>query len=659
MKTRTLIPLIILAVVISTFFVVWTQIEGGQEWIVTLTPQNPYINQPITLKAYSYSPKLQRIYSVTCLLTLRNGTDVIRFARASGAPLIYTFSIGSGGTYSLEVICNDENENMYTATFSISVQYPTPTIIPISYRWGRPLKIDIIVPYQYNNTPITILYQGSRYTATLTNGRASVTLPAIYKPETVSVVLFGVQTSIDITPTLPNLVLNVPSNIKEPRSVSAVLEDDLGVLSVNWPVTFSTSGSCRIETQDTYTNMEYKLMPNRVNPFTTELCNITATVVFWQGIDPVRESKICEVLPVNVVNKSLQYINSSLWSYTFVASVEFDEAVSGSLILYLDGIPIANITNTSRLFKAHYTVEKLIPGLHTVNAVFVSGAGTLNIGAATFTVPLQLYATLPPNTVYAGERIELPNAYEYIYRADNSTVYVVAYYPYGYTMYKINIVYPTINLTEKELRIYNAAPGSTVKLYCGINGEKKLVAELYVSETNMTWSIPFDCDYVIAVYTYKQYTKVVYANEPIPIEVTSTCVAGEPCVVVPAHPKVLYAEVNGVVFRAGEAVKLPAGYYTVKVYTVDGLVIERSLTVVQPKILAVAYREPGVGWHLKIYGPSTAEVSVALSDGRVIGLKPGEYVLYAEPVSVYWRYGKADFIKLEYLSYPSCTMCGE
>jgi len=656
MKARTLIPLIMLAVVAPALFVAWTQIGAEQEWIVTLTPQNPYINQPITLKAYSYSPMLQRIYSVICLFTLRNDTDVIRFIRASGAPLIYTFSIGSGGTYTLEVTCNDENGNMYSATYTINVQYPKPMIVPTSYRWGRPLKLDISVPYPYNNTQVTILYQGSRYTATLVNGHASVVLPPIYKPETVTIILFGTQTSIDITPTLPKVILRVPETIKKPKAVSVVLEDDLGVLNVNWPVVFNVTGSCRIESRDAYyTGADYMLIPSRSNPFVAEQCNVSAIVVFWKGVDPVKESKICEVLPVNTVNASLRYTNITPWSYTFVASIELDETVSGSLVLYLDGIPVANITNTSAVFVAQYTAENLLPGLHTANAVFVSGAGTINVGAVAINVPFQFYATLPPNTVYAGEQIELPNTYWYIYRADKDTVYVIAYYPYGYAMYKINIVYPSINLTEKELNIYNAAPGATVKLYCGVNGEKKLVAELYLSETNVTWNIPFDCDYVVAVYTYKQYTEVVYVNEPEPVKIlTSVCTAGEPCLIVPSNPKVLYVEVNGITFRAGEAVKLSAGYYTVKVYTSDGLVIEHPLTVLQPRILAVTYFEPRVGWHLRIYGPSTAEVSVALSDGRVIKLKPGEYVLYAEPVSVYWKYGDVNFVKLEYLS---CLLC--
>jgi len=652
MKGRLLLPLVIIAVSVPLLLVAWAQFESAS-WIVSLTPQDPYIGQPVTFKAYSYSAVFQKIYSVTCLLTFRNDTDILWFARASGAPATYSFTISSGGTYALDVFCSDENGNQYATTYTISVRNPTPLITPTSYRWGRPLKLDIAVPYPYNNVPITILYRGTQYTATLINGRASVELPPIYEPETVTVVLFGVQTSIDVTPTLPKVSLRAPTTIKNPKTVSVVLEDDLGPLDVRWPVAFNISGSCTIEPRGAYyTNTEYVVAPNRANPFAVETCNITASLVFWKGADPIQLSAVCEVLPVNVINASLWYINSTLQSYTFVASAEFDELINGSLVLYIDGVPVASVANTSMLFALSYTVD-LLPGLHTVSAVFISGTGTANVGAAVITVPLQ-YGTLPPNTVYAGEPIELPNAYWYIYKVNRSTLYVVAYYPYGYTMYKINIVYPTINLTEKELNIYNAAPGSTVKLFCGVNGERKFIAELHLSGTNVTWSIPFDCDYVVAVYTYKQYTEVVYANEPTTIEITSVCTAGELCVVVPTHPKVLYAEVNGVTFRAGEAVRLPAGYYTVKVYTTDGLVIEHPLTVVHPRILVVTYREPGVGWRLKIYGPSTAEISVALSDGRVIMLKPGEYVLYSEPVSAYWKYGKVDFVKLEYLSCSSC-----
>jgi len=645
MRRGVLVAAAIIAVSIPLLLAAWTQSEEVA-WIVSVTPQDPYVRQPVTFKAYSYSPVLQRIHTVTCLLTLRNSTDVIWFARASGSPATYTFSLDSEGSYILDAVCADNAGHQYSTSFSISVRSPTLIVEPADVRWGRPLKINVYSSPPYSGATVTILYRGSQYTATLVNGRATVVLPPIYGPETVTAVLFGAQASIDVTPPAPSIVINASNTMKNTSAITVALVDDLGVVDVEWPVNLIATGSCIIEPRATYyTNNRYTVIANRSNPFAVETCTMTASVSLWSG--SLNASAEIKVLPVYVVNASLQYVNTSLWDYTFTATAEFDEAVNGSLVLFIDGIPVASVTNTSRLFVLQYSA-RFTPGLHVVSAVFIGGAGTINIGSVAISAPIKSSTYLPPNTVYAGETIELPSGAWYVYRVNKSTIYVIAYYPYGYTAYRINIVYPTINLTEKEISIYNAAPGATVKVYCGV----KLVAELYLSETNTTWRIPFDCDYVVAVYTYKQYTEIVYVNEPVPIELAETCMAGEPCVIVPSHPKVLYAEVNGITFKAGESVRLPAGYYTVKVYTADGLMIERPLTVVQPRILVVAYLEPGVGWRLRVYGPETAVISVALKDGRVITVKPGEYILYAEPVSAYWGYGSVEFVRLEYLQPP-------
>lgn len=521
--------------------------------------------------------------------------------------------------------------------------------------WGRPVNITIIIPsYDYTGT-VTLIYQGATYTTVFSNGVAMFTnLPAIYKPETITILFLGETVTLTITPSIPSIVLSItPNPFVTEAVVKTLLVDDLGVVPVYHPVNYNVSGACVIEGEDFVTNKEYEIKSINPRPLEPSICNISVTTVLWPGT-VLTASTEATIQPINVTEATITYTNTTPWNYVFRVMVSLSHSQQGKLSLYIDDTEVETVSGYSDKFEIRHEVE-FYPGQHRVYAVFKVGESIVAIGPVLLDIPKHPYEIKPPpEQVYAGDPILLTNAYWYAYIPENTTLVVIAYYP-GDSYYAsareifiVRIIYPQITLTEHEITVRNAAPGSSIKLYCVTGNEKKLIAELYSVAKNYTYTLPsIDCDWVEAVYTYGSYMQIVRVNEPEPVKIlTTSCFAGAPCIPVAPSPKILRVEIGSYTYKPGTSITLPAGYYTIKIYLSDGYVVTAPLIVNEQRIEVVAYRALGSKtWVIDVRGPSYAVVRIGLSNGRVIEVKPGTYYLYQEPVSVYWEYGSVRFIK--------------
>ena len=659
MKKHLTLSIVFIALAVAIAGMSYVYMQEASEWLVTLTPDQPYIKQPITFKAYSYSSPLQQIYYVTCNLTLINATDVIWFKQASGAPAIYTFELDRAGSYSLKVYCSNEKGEQYTGFFSISVLFPEPNATYTAY-WGRPVDITIRLPYKYTGEPIALVYQGMYYSGVLVDGVAEFSnLPAIYKPEDVTVLLFGEARTFTVTPSVPSIVLEVaPNPFVTEASVRTLLVDELGVVPVSHPVKYSVSGGCVIEGAGFVTNAWYTVKSTNPRPLEPSACTISVSTTLWSGV-VLTASVDATILPVNVTEATITYTNTTPWNYVLRAVVSLSHLQQGELSLYVDDVVVGTASGYYDRFEVTYAVE-FYPGLHKVHAVLKLKESSMTIGPLFLDIPRHPYKIQPPpSTVYAGDKVTLTNAYWHAYTPRNTTLVIVAYYPGddyyapAREMFVVRVIYPEITLTEQEIAVRHAAPGSNIKVYCVNGNEKKLIAELYSIAENHSYSLPpADCDWVEAVYTYGSYVQVVRANEPEPVKVlTTVCSAGAPCMLVEPSPKILRVEIGSHVYKPGTSIALPAGHYTMKIYLADGHVLTVPVTVKEQKVEVIAYRIPGTStWVVDVRGPSYATIKIGLSNGRVIEVGPGTYYLYQEPVSAYWDYGPVNFIKGEKLS---------
>ena len=242
--------------------------------------------------------------------------------------------------------------------------------------------------------------------------------------------------------------------------------------------------------------------------------------------------------------------------------------------------------------------------------------------------------------VYAGEELPVDGVW-YSYTV-NGTLYVVVVYPER-AVYAVDVVYPTVNLTEERVAVKGAAPGSRLTVYCEANGSEVVLVDYTATASEYELDLPpVGCASVRAVYRHGWYTLVVYANEPEPVSLASkACTAGEPCVPLEPSPWIAGASIDGVPYEPGETVRLAAGAHTVTVRLVDGHVVRLPLHVRPVTVLVVAWENRAGGWEADVVAPDYAVVRVALSDGSVLDLPPGHYTLHARPVSAWWPYGDA------------------
>jgi len=632
--------------------------QGEPEWLVTAVPEDPYILQPVTFKAYLYSPFHLVVYHVECRLTLKNDTDIIWFDTVSGAPAVLEFSLERVGAYELLAYCigyTEEGEVESSFSFSLTARYPEPEV-EYSAPWGRPLQVVVKTPYKYTGVPVSVTFGGDAYEGALVDGVALFTLPPALEPSVIRVTLLGEEREFLIQP-VPPKELKVEfsdGSFVNASSVIAYFADNEGPIPVVRPVELATYGPCEVKGGDFHTNTWYTVVSTRDNPFERGECGVTAVSEAWSGMVMFGLAEAV-LKPVNMTDFRVSYTNTTPWQYTITASLKLDHPVKGNFSLYVNERAVANVTGVMSEFTASYSAE-LLPGLYAVRAEFDVGVVSIStVPPLLIEVPRYRYVINPlPEVVYAGEELPSVNAFWYVYERGEYT-YIVAFYPgdrlyeANSTMFRVRVKYPEVRLNETWVEVRNAAPGSTIKLYCVVGGESILVAEYYIRGEVSLHSVPpvYDCDKVVAVYTYKSYVKIVEANDPEPVVVyTTVCLAGEPCTILRSSAKIARAEIAGREYTPGTPIRLPAGYYAMKIYFTDGLAREVHILVKPVPVRVIAYKVADV-WVVEVKAPPYAEVKVVLGDGRTLTLKPGTHTLYREPVSAYWEYGTVEMLKVQ------------
>lgn len=642
----------VLLLVVSTLMVVRTQ--DSVEWIVSLVPTSLYIDQPAVFKAYAHDPVNLVMYHVRCNIVVTNATDIVLYDRVEGSPAVKTYTFSSEGVYNFRAFCTSEvdPETVYTFSETVIVSYPTPTV-EVTPRWSRSLNVTIKTPYPYTNYQVTVVYGGAEYTALLQNGVARFSLPPIMKPETLVVVFLGRENAYHLVPELPRVEVVASADAVKAGSAFTVrveLVDDIGVINYTYPVRLTAVGDCLLPPPPHYTNVTYNVQ-TIIEPFNWT-CLIQAEVEPWSGA-VVFGSKVIMLVPQVIVRHEFTVANTTSWNYTFASAVELDYPANGTLTLYLNGEPVAESTGVTTVFTVNYSAT-LKPGVYVVRAVFRYLRSEFVVGDKTIVVPKYPYTIIPPDPViYAGDDIVVPNAdYYVVYR--NATIIVIRAvfpgneeYERASEVFVIRVVYPRIELTETSVRIESGAPGSSLEVFCKLGNRTVKIVELYLRTGNASTVFQpwIDCEYVYAVYRYKSYEQIMLANEPEPVVVlTRTCRAGEPCLLLLPSTKIISARIGTVTYVPGEAVRLPAGVYTLTVYLTDGNVLEYTVYVSDVSVKVYAWFD-GTAWRVRVEGPPWARVKITLASGLTLDVGVGTHVLFSEPVSAYWQYGRVEFVK--------------
>jgi len=654
-KNMLISIMIITGIALAGLLITGVLHAASTQWLVSITPDNPYTLQPIVFKAYSYDPATQQTYTVSCNITIVNETDIILFTKASGNPAIKDIVLSHNGTYTMSVFCVNSLGDRYSTTYKITVRYPTPKVV-VKAVWMHPVNMTIITPYPYDKLPVNITYQGKTYTATINNGEANILLPSTSKPTYALVTLLGYTTNhtIDLQP-VPILPELSAKTIK--LNETAKLSVQLDRLAIKWPVEITVSGPCKIleNTTKYSSNTTYTIVPDKPCPFCQSTCLITVSAELWPS-EKVSNTTMLTIQPVKVLKEQITATNNTPWNYTIKVHVKLDTTVYGNLTLLINGKTAKYIATNSSDFKIIYNKE-FYPGLYSVTArlkiLNTTGNNTIYLKTITLNIPRHPYKIHPPpKKVYAGDTALIDNAYWYNYIPSNNTVILVAYYPGdsyyapNYTMFKVQIIYPKLVVTHQYVKAYNTAPGSHIDIYCILNGNRKLIAQIY-GGGNITYKIPsaLNCDTIEAVYKNNYYVQVAYPSQAKPINIlTTTCIAGQPCILLPNTSYIKYARIGNTPYTPGTKIVLHSGIYTLYIYTRDGHIVTVPVTVKNPEITVITYKTHGV-WVVEVNGPPHINIELVLADGSIIYVHTGIQYVYEEPVSAYWQYGEIKFIK--------------
>ena len=643
---RLIAPAVVLSIVSAVFF---ASIATGQdvEWLVSVYPQTVYVEQPVVVKAYSYSPSAQRIYNVTCNMTLRNATDIVAFWQASGSPVVFTFTVPRPGDYFLELYCTS-SVGQYRQVVPLRVLFPVPQV-ELDARWGRPLRVSIVTPYPYNGIILTVSYQGRLYRASLVNGSARLVLPPLYAPATLVLTLFGESFNYTIVPKTPSLRIDVtPPVFVQHSRVKVLLVDNEGPLPGGLPVNISTSGPCYVARDFYMTGRAYTLVSVNKHPLRRAVCNITASAVLWPG-RVVSATRTVIIAPVNITGARIFYTNTTPWDYTFTATVRLSDPVTGNLTLYVDGVPVASVLKHTALFATSYSVT-LLPGKHVVEAVFSTGEDKVTLEPVKLVVPRHPYILGNINTsIHAGDKYSAP-AYWYAFWANKTRLVLFSVYPGddyyrpASKPYRLHILYPSIRVDGDRLTVEGAAPGAVIQVYCINASDVRLVLEAKLEPGRNEYTVPATCGTLKTVYRHGAYSLIHYnvslQQAPVPVY----CTAGTPCTLLQPDPRIQMAVIDGREYEPGRPLLLEPGYYTLEVFMKTGQKVVVPVIVEQVQVTVTVYKERGL-WRVEIASPHDVTVKLVLANGRLLSLKPGTYMLGTEPVNAYWDYGGVLFVK--------------
>jgi len=660
----TLLAAIICSAIIAglSVYAVAQNVNAKVKWIVTI-PSQVYVGEPILIKVYAYNPATLRVYNVACNLTVTNGTDIILLAhlhtvrRQRPDPVIARLYLPREGSYSIEMYCVvPETGDIYATTRTVKVIFPEPKVT-VRALWGRLPVLNISLPHTYSRRLNFIVYwRGEKIHAYIPPGSnmTQVVLPEpITEPGRATISLFYKNITVPITPVPPRISIMAPETmyVNTSSTILVRLVDDYGVLDI-YPVNMSVSGPCHIDgggkSISGFTNSKYLLVADGEG-----VCNVTAYTLLWPG--KLINKTVSVRLLVPEPNITLHVSNTTSWDYCFEVNVSTPIRVLGDVVLSIDGSVVSAKSSYSSVFGTRYCTT-LTPGEHlvTVKVTYMNKTFTRRIRIS---IPKRPYTiTPPPPVIYAGDKIEI-NAAWYQQILPDGSLNIIAYYPGddyylpARRVFHVRVIYPDIRVNGTHLIVMDAAPNAKVTVYC-VSGGKELLLGQFNVHGRFLYKLPSTCSRFKIVYRYKSYTEVVYGKTPARVKILSTtCRAGEPCILVAPSPKILHVSIGNMLYKPGTPVRLKPGVYTLRVFLTDGSVVEETVTVKPVRVTLVIEPYQSL-WRVRVYGPPYVDVAVVLPDGSILRLHPGTYTLWAKPVTVYWEYGNVKVIykgELEYV----------
>ncbi len=636
--------------------------QAGVRWIINLKPDNVVMGEPVNITVWAYDPGLAETYTVSCNITIVSDEAVVLQDSFTGKPAVYTIELWEEGNYTAILYCatlDAPEENTAVHEEDFQVRYPALTVSPLSPLWARPFTLTIKAEYPYNNVPVIISYGNLTGNFTMQGGTLTLDMPPTYEETPLTIKFLGRTLVYSVKPTPPSLVLGASNStvmLGDSFSVTPLLQDKMGVLDIEWPVSISVEGPCEPNSIQATTQQAVTFRATGVGS-----CIITANAdVYVATLSTITSVAI---VPPKLLSFNIYVSNTTPWDYVLRAEAYFERPIPANVSIYLDDKLVAIGTG----YTAAYTVEyqaALLPGQHVVRAVLVAPGYNLE-RVEWLTVPRHPYVIEPPpRVILAGEEITVSNAYYYVYYTSEDEAVVVAYYPGddyyapAKAVFHVTIIYPVITVTENRITVSNGAPGSKVSVYCELpSGREAKLLEAILQDGRLDASLPdFDCLRVWAVYEYGSYKSVATANEPEPIQVLSTtCTAGAQCVILAPSPAIREAYIGWEPYTPGEPVVLEPGVYTLTVITRDGFKLVVPVTVLDPGPVYVYTRacEPS---HVVVAGPPGVPVVLVLESGRTVTVEPGEYYMPEPVVNAYSQYATVYYI--EYNEIPACCVIG-
>jgi len=617
---------------------------GGVEWLLYVDDYDNPLGKPALIRVWAYDPVNLENYEVTCNITATNESHVVVMDSFSGAPAEYEFTLWSEDALNVTLSCAADAGNETVRNeweFTMTFHYPNVTVSPSTAPWGRPFDLTLETEYPYSNLTAAVNVSGRVYNVTLAEGKAVVPGIVLYNHSAVEVEFLGRVTSHVVNVELPDIVANVtPREVKVGEYVELVafFVDGQGVIPTDHPINYTVQGCTE------YTGV------HPAGETVTIAADAPGTCVFHASAfvagETIYDEVVFTVLPPVLVDADFAVDRVNSWVYNVSVQVATDVPVNGSLLLYLDGVVVENVTGSNTEWSISLVLN-LTPGDHEITAVFEAEHGVAWSESVTLTVPRYPYTIeLPPAlTVPFGADLD-----EYI--SDEYTWYIVSvgvgeyivyvYYP-GDDMYapaaklvNVTIVYPRVVVLEEGdyavVNVTGGQEGARITVY-GVKpgGERLLLYEAVLRGPDLHAVIPgFGSGYFVAVYSYNGRNLTFVANEPEPVEYTTECLAGVPCVPVAASDWVETVFIGGEPYEAGSELLLAAGEYRVVIVQADGTTVEYTLVVEAPPVAVhVDVSDPS---HVTVDAPPGVTVVVVLESGRTVEVAAGEYRM-PEPVA--------------------------
>lgn len=594
---------------------------GEVSWLVSPVPERVVAGQPVVYRVAVFRLDSGDTFFVQCRYAVYRVSDGVFFGFGgfSGEPAVHTFVFSEPGTYVVEVRCAAATD-VRTMRHTVTVDPLTVQAGPVPF--GRPGSVVVELPYPWTG-PGLVYVNGEPRAVEFTDGRAAVSVDGneTLAPISIEVVVNGARARAVVPVVPPEVRLEAPevAHVGTTVPVVVALRDERGPVKARVPFTV-TCYNCLVDGRRE--SVVFAWDPFNVTVTGVGAVNVTARAVL--AGTPVQANATITGLDVEVdVDVGVEARPGHAELTVRVATMP---PIKANVTVLVDGAAVyEGEVDGSAVLRAE---RGLSPGGHEAS-VIVGYYGVTRVYNYTFTVPRHPVRVSAPEAIHAGDELRLGDYWTAIKYTDGGHLLLLYYFPgnstHAPTEYcaRVRVARPVLRIENGSLRGSGLAPGASILVYC--NGS--LHAEYKVEGGEAEYELPDGLCH--AVYVHGSYTLVVRGGAG-PVELPS-CDAGAPCRL-PAPALVAGRRVD-----AGEAVRLPAGTYSV-VLLVDGARIPASLHV-RPVSVEVLALDRGDRVDVYVRAPPHVRVKASLSDGRVVELGPGLHVLPGRPVDVWWDYG--------------------